>query len=353
MKKILLSIFAVAALFSCSKSDITYDDQPQEIALAPFTIKNTKAAVEDNIYPTGLNMYVFANIQDVGTDGSLLNTWKSPYFKNALFVHKGDAIFSGETPYHWPNVRSLKFTGLTASGNVNNDAEPTVNNETMAISLSGYEPGIGTQTAGDNDLMWFSVTEAYSKETGSSDTKNYKGETVDGHFDVTMKHACSWITINIKGDATTGVTNTTWKITDLTLKNVALSGDVVLGSEAEWSNCSDYEDLQAYTGENALTTANVDYTKITIKDLILVPQETKTLTLTYKYVSQKGAADDGSEDIVITEVKDIPLTYNGTNPWLPGVHYTYNITIGTSEILIEPTVLEWTEQTDVEIDDLN
>ena len=84
-----------------------------------------------------------------------------------------------------------------------------------------------------------------------------------------------------------------------------------------------------------------DYTNITIKDLIIVPQETKTLTLTYKYVSQKGAADDGSEDIVITEVKDIPLAYKNDEGWKPGVHYIYNITIGTSEILIEPTVKEW------------
>lgn len=54
-----------------------------------------------------------------------------------------------------------------------------------------------------------------------------------------------------------------------------------------------------------------------------------------------GGAADGS-DIVIEEVKNIPLTYrDANNVWEPGVHYTYNITIGTQEILIEPTVKVW------------
>ena len=70
-------------------------------------------------------------------------------------------------------------------------------------------------------------------------------------------------------------------------------------------------------------------------------QQTKTLTVKYSYVSQANGAADGS-DIVIEEIKNIPLTYrDANNVWEPGVHYTYNITIGTQEILIEPTVEVW------------
>ena len=54
-----------------------------------------------------------------------------------------------------------------------------------------------------------------------------------------------------------------------------------------------------------------------------------------------GGRPDGS-DIVVTETKDIPLKYNDADdPWQAGVHYTYNIIIGTKEILVSPTVDDW------------
>ena len=49
----------------------------------------------------------------------------------------------------------------------------------------------------------------------------------------------------------------------------------------------------------------------------------------------------GSQDIICTEEITKPLTYTGDTGWQPGVHYIYNILIGTDEILIEPTVAEW------------
>ena len=358
MKKILLSIFAVAALFSCSKSDITYDDQPQEIGFAPYSKKSVKSAVTTTDYPNTLNMYVFA--QAGAPDETDLSKYTEVYFKNAEFndesTNQANGIFSGTAqPYYWPNVKELIFSGISKSGNVNaatNGAIPSYAYFTAPagssaksewqITLNGYAPGIGTTTVGDNDLMWFPTTNNYAKT-------DIIGTDKPGHVDVVMKHACSWITINIKGDATTGDANTSWKITDLTLKDVAQSAIVILGSEASWSNLATGAPLNVFKDDagKALTYSDEanfvgeDYTYIDIKDLILVPQATKTLTLTYKYVSQKGAASDGSEDIVITEVKDIPLAYQNDQGWKPGVHYIYNITIGTSEILIEPTVDEW------------
>ena len=56
MKKILLSIFAVAALFSCSKSDITYDQEQSEIGFAPYSKMISKSAVTTTDYPDPLNM---------------------------------------------------------------------------------------------------------------------------------------------------------------------------------------------------------------------------------------------------------------------------------------------------------
>lgn len=351
MKRILVSFLAIAALVGCSKADITYDDQPQEIGFTPYSKKSVKSAVTTTDYPNSLNMYVFA--QAGAADAEDVTTYNEPYFKNAEFndksTNQADGIFSGTAqPYYWPNVKRLIFSGVSASGNVNNGVTPTYakNATTNAweITLNGYEPGTGTTKLGDNDLMWFPTTTSYSKD-------EIIGTGKPGHVDVTMQHACSWITINIKGDAITGNSNTAWEIVNLTINNVANSAKAVLGTTATWSDLTDVNNVTVFNNSEgrALTYSNTtgfvgeDYTQINIKDLILIPQATKTLTLTYQYVSQKGT--NGAADIVITEVKNVPLTYINDEGWKPGAHYIYNITIGTSEILIEPTVSVWTPET--------
>lgn len=347
MKKIIISMMAVAALAACTKSDVQYESAA-EIAFAPVSKLNTKAAVTTTDYPDALNMYVFAN---AGAADAALSTFAEPYFVNAEFTHNqrtditlATNVFAGVTPYYWPNVKELIFSGYSKSGNVANltgDNAPkfklneyTVNDATVnqwEIEINGYAPTPGTATEGDNDLMWFpTTTQSYGKTDMLGDDK-----------EVVMQHACSWVTINIKGDATTGKTGTTWQILDLTIADLAQKGNVLLGTTASWNTLSEVKLFDVYEGTGkALTTDYVDYTKLTYQDFILIPQNTKTLKVKYSYVSQAGGAADG-KDIVVEEIKDIPLTYTNDEGWEPGVHYTYNITIGTQEILIEPTVKVW------------
>lgn len=326
----------VAALAACTKSEVQYEPVG-EIAFAPVSKLNTKSAVTTTDYPDALNMYVFAN---AGTADAVLSTFDEPYFANAEFSNGShpDNVFGGVTPYYWPNVKELIFSGYSKSGNVASlNPKPTYAKNAVSniweINMTGYAPTPGTATLGDNDLLWFpTTTESYAKPAQADFT-----------VDVVMQHACSWVTINIKGDATTGKSGTTWQILDLTIADLAQKGDVVLGTAASWKNLSDVKIFDVYeaTTGKALTTDYVDYTKLSYQDFILIPQETKTLKVKYSYVSQAGGGADG-KDIVIEEIKDIPLTYRAANNvWEPGVHYTYNITIGTQEILIEPTVKVW------------
>lgn len=361
MKKLLLSIFAVAALFSCSKSDITYDN-PSEIAFAPYAKKTTKAAVAGTDYPNDLNMFVFAN---AGT-GNDMSTYEEPYFKNALFEDKdNNGVFAGTPAYYWPNVKSLIFSGLSASGNVSNTTQTFTFNQNAGawqINLTGYAPGNGIDVNANNDLMWFSPEKPYSKADvpGSADDNPNANE--DNDIEVTMKHACAWITINIKGDGTTGAYGTTWNIKSLKLTSLSTSGSAELGTSAYWpanrlseaSSVTIHENTTIVPEQmNYLTTEYVDYTTrdqkiddddITINgakfnSLIVIPQSVCDLEIEYTFVSQVGLNP-------ISEVKSIPLTHTVTEgvsqPWASGIHYTYNITIGTKEILIEPSVTDWT-----------
>lgn len=340
MKKIFFSLVALAALAACSKSEVEYTDN-MELSLAPVSRLSTKAAVDGTDYPDALNMFVFANAGE--TTDALPAGYDEPYFANAEFTHTGRTditlntnVFAGVTPYYWPNVKKLIFSGYSKSGNVATmTPKPTyvwdATDGTWEINMTGYAPGAGTAESGNNDLMWFpTTTSSYGKPTTA-------GESVQ----VTMQHACAWVTIKIKGDATTGKTGTTWKIKNLSFTDLSQSGNVTLGTEADWTSIAAGEEFDVFdlVAGKSLTTDYVDYTQIDYTDLVIVPQDTKTLYVTYEYVSQEGLAP-------ITEIKPLALTYTGGTGWEAGKHYTYNITLGTSEILILPVLTDWVDVPD-------
>ena len=115
MKKIFFSLVALAALAACSKSEIAYE-QTGEIAFSPVAKSVTKSVAGydygssdtyhndgndgkfDGVFPTGVDLYVFANAQDENAQGELISSWTSPYFKNALFVHSSKGNEGNQMP---------------------------------------------------------------------------------------------------------------------------------------------------------------------------------------------------------------------------------------------------------------
>ena len=328
MKKIIISMMAVAALAACSKSEVAFE-QPDAIGFQVVTGKMTKAAVADNVYPEDLNMYVFAMTE---TDGRVANT-TADYLKNAEFakvlVTNGQNLWGGwlnnaAYPYYWPNVKKLYFAGVSKSGNVNNVAVPTYNDGT--ITINGYQPGVGTTDLGDNDLMWFPTTdESYGKGTVS--------------VPVVMKHACSWITVKMAGDEWTAGRYT---ITDIHIEGLTTKGNVDLNTAADWTLSTDAADknktFTVYSNATgkALSTAatEVGFENIANNTVVLPEQVPGTLSITYHFESQ---AKEKIEETVTGSLK-----FNGEAAWVAGTHYIYTVTITASQILIAPTVESWT-----------
>lgn len=359
MKKILFSLCALAAIAACTKSEVLYEPSG-EISFAPVSKLNTKSAVDGTDYPDALNMFVFANAGLDGTDDNTTieaSECTEVYFANAEFTHTqrtditlADNVFAGVTPYYWPNVKSLIFSGVSKSGNINastNGATPTYNG--TSISIVGYMPGDGTQTAGDNDLMWFPTTVPYAKPGTIGDDK-------DKDVNVTMQHACAWVTIILKGNSITANATTPWKVENVTVVNLSQKADVDLGTVAAWKNLGETKNLELlnlntntknYEGLG-LTTAGQDYTdKSTVTEskvynLIVIPQTVKDLEVSYNFISQKGSGSVA--DIVIDETLPIDLTpTNAPGLWEAGKHYTYTITFTAEEILVEPVATDWVE----------
>lgn len=344
MKKILLPLLSLAALAACTKSEVQYE-APGAITFSPVAQNITKSVAGydydeesnkfDGSLPTGVDLYVFANAQN----DYLSETWPDTYFKNAQFVYQregtSNAVYEGATPYYWPNVKSLIFAGYTDAGNISElvkgENKPTMDFATNILAITGYiQDNSNNSSEAANDLMWFPYD-------GKSYTKSVE------HVDVTLQHACSWITVQVIGDATTG---NNYLLKGLTVNGLHHKGNVECKATtaegkttyaATWTCDEDTSNEVLYSSESGeqFPSDNPKVFENVSQNFIVLPQTPTTIDVTYSYVPQTDVSP-------ITEtVKGLSLKYNGDATWQSGVHYIYTITIRATEILIDPLVTEW------------
>lgn len=332
MKKVLVTICAMAAVLACTKTEVTFDE-PGEISFAPVSRYATKAAVGTGDSFTQ-SFYVFANT----------NTENVPYFSNVLFGDTdNDGIFLGNPSQFWPNATPLKFAGVTKSGNI---GTVTPDMSTWGtISVNDYEqPSPGTAST-ENDLMYFFV------DNGSD---GYTKPASDDVVNVTpvMQHACSWISIKVAADENTiykdldteteGV-QSYWqdiKLTEIKIVSLQTKGNVTLSKDsgASWENTSaSQNNIVIYSGEGSLTSTATLFENNT-NNTVVIPQAPFSVSLTYKYKTSASGAN------YITEtVSGISLATTDITTWNPGMHYTYTLVIGADEIKIRPSAASWNE----------
>ncbi len=319
----------LAVVASCTKTEISYD-LPDQISFAPVAKVSTKAAVQGE-YPN-LPILVYANAGE-GT------TFTDSYLDDVQFENTDtDNInaWVNETAY-WPNEKSLIFSGVSKLSNV------SANNVSMdfttgkQLTITGYNQ----LDSGDNDLMWFPITEPQRPQSTA--------------LSIEMKHACAWLVFNFKGNDVTASSTSPWKVTKVVVKNIYKTGTANLGITASWptanlSNNVDYvvyndypQDATATTvvyNENgkgkSLTTSGVDISNN--DNVIVIPQNINEtnglLEITYEFKSQANT--------IIKEVKTVSLAPTSTDSaWAAGKKYTYDVIITTQQIMISPTVAGW------------
>ncbi len=344
MKKIFFSLVALAALAACSKSEVEFEEATA-IRFAPVAHNITKSVAGVNIdgshkatFPTTQDLYIFAVAQDQNAAGNFVNTW-STYLNDAQFISSrisDNGVYEGSQPYYWPNVKPLKFAGYSEACN-SASLNPTMNFTTNQLTIEGYVQNNTENTAeGTNDLMWFPCD-------GVSYTK------ASGTVPATMKHACSWITVKIIGD---GVTGENYKIHNLTINQIFHSGNATCGEDAaSWATTGTradevlFNDVEGETFPKDKTGDTPNEPQVfedNTNNMVIIPQKPTSINITYSYVPQADVAP-------ITEVvKDLDLKITAdadadANLWESGKHYVYTITITATEILINPTVAEWTD----------
>lgn len=363
MKKLVIAALAIASMAACTKSNVQYE-QPGEISLQPVAQKATKA-VTGTIYPENEMFNVWAWWVESGAGSSNYSVTAKDYIKEGTFKKKDNSwggwdMEEGKVnPYYWPTTGSLFFAGYSPA-----DAKVS---GTFSYSLKDYTMTIvGYNQANDikqtKDLMWFDVVnESYDK------TASVNGVPVE------FKHALSWLTFkfNLKDQQTAH----NWKVTEVKLTGIETMANCTIqkGSDPDWedltilnqSTLSDEEKAEAKTivifdndagteisysrpdtwtnGDN--TIQDFGGTKLELdgsNGVLIIPQSCAEAEaqLEISYLLKVPAGDNE----YISQSKTLFLnagTEDGTT-WKPGKHYVYTITFGADEILINPTVADWT-----------
>lgn len=294
----ILASAAIVALASCSKTQVVYNDAPEEIGFKTVTGVMTKAPLSGTDLPTDQgNMMVYAS-QSTTESGTYTESFGQE------FKWK-DSYWGGTTPQYWPNTGFMKFMAYYPVGN----GTPSGNAVTgVTISDINIET---TQT----DVLYTNLTTAQ--------TCANKPTVV-----MTFMHALAQIQVTaaVADNAMDDV-----KITNVEIVTPNMGGDLTLsGTGASWDN----KDVMVgnYTMDNVIASTALSTAPTSLgTGALVVPGNQTGLKITYTI--------SGLENTVTKELT------TGTPTWDQAKKYIYNIVVTLDEIQLSATVVDWTEPT--------
>lgn len=292
MKKIfILATAAIVAFASCMKTEVVSNSEPQEIGFRQFTGSMTKAEA-------------LVNTVSMGVFGYHNNPEAALYIDNGEFVYKEDSKWGGSTPYYWPLQGTMDF--IVYAPYDKTDPAASYDNSSKVLTV----------TIDDNSTS--QVDYLYGAEQYKLKTKS------DGTINVLLKHALSKVIINIK--AGSGSANL-FTVSSIVLTKTKQAANYTYDYDAESNPLNitptgEDKDMEyVKDGPWVLTETNNTNSKL------VVPTAPTTIVIKYQM--------SGSS-------KELTATINLNDKWEAGKRYTYNITLGASEIFFNPTVEEWT-----------
>ena len=336
MKKTLFVVAVAAiAMTACTneKNEYVGDDSPKEIAFKPLSQKPTRAAVQGTTFPNQ-SMEVVA-YQSAPTTGN--------YFSKTTFSQDGTTGKWKGSKY-WPlSAATLNFFAISGSGV--NAADITIDNALASASVDYRASGAqGSYTsATQSDIMW-------SFARGSVTQTANSNNLVFNDVSMTFQHALALINFQIKGS--TGIT-----VTSITLDNAHYTGSLAIANSG----------AGLLTPSGDVNTA-LTWTADAVVDHVTVPHiSNHALTNSFYPDGTTDGQKDWAALMIIPGASygfdsfTINYTYNNNSysytyaPTRNGstgaiettlvtadTKYTYQITMTLNEIIIAPTVDNWT-----------
>ena len=287
---------AIVALASCSKTQVVYNDAPQEIGFKAVTGAITKAPIEGTELPKTSSMVVYASKSDAEA-----GTY-TEYFSNAVFSWK-TSYWGGTTSKYWPESGYLKFIAYYPSSIASNDDSGVEGNATTTIVIENVD------ATDQTDILYTHLTNAQACAR--------KPEVP-----MTFFHALAQVQVTAKvSDANMTDVN----VTNVVLTTPILKGNLTLtGAGATWSSQTNGTDI---TMNNVIGEVDLDTDAKTLGTGALVVPGTASSSLVVTYT------------IGGLEVTTAPISI--TDTWEKGKKYIYNLTIGLDEIKLSPSVSDW------------
>ena len=325
MKKLFLSILAVAALASCSKNEAFYTEQDSEIKLNPVTAVSTRAtdyapvygSIDGTNYPPSERF----NVTAYWTNPGVANQSNVVYLDNVVFTNKGQ-YWGGTNTYYWPKNGYLQFACYSPT----TVAKPTHDVATDTYTFTEYK-----QSNLTNATVDFLVAPT---------TVGYTAETATENVAVVFEHALSWITIQLK--AKNPEAAKAFKVHDLIINNVLTMGTLTAEMEDgiqynEWGNKTTEAAIDVVKGKNIQVGIDAAIAEDAPKGTVVIPQIPTTLTINYTQAAMGAATDLTNQTVTVP----LELDDEANNFWEPGKHYIYTVIFDLDEILINPSVEDW------------
>ena len=321
MKKYLFLVSVAAlAMTACTNESDEYVGSPEsrEISFMPINQMATRAAVDGTTFPTTSTMQVAAYDATVGAN----------YFAPATFSNVAEtATWTGNK--YWPftpaTINFLAYAELTEGSATWNATNPA-----SSVTLA-----MGDNKTAQKDLM-------YACGTG---TVTQSGNVLSFPTNVPMvfKHAQAWVKFTVKaGDATSATAIT---VNSITLNSVSCQGTYTV-THTNWDKTKAQRDADASKNGSVAGVWSEYGTYATNVPAVKAAGYSAFSTSVQDFASLMVVPNQGMASFTINYTlggNTYNYTYTPTSTSLAqATKYTYNITLTVHEIVIAPTVTDWT-----------
>lgn len=347
MKRFLLaSAAAVLLLASCSKTEI--ENPGKEMTFQAFSTKpKAKALITNGKYPENETFGVYAYYLADQKNWEANSADSVRYFHEEIKCQKSRTpkVWAADNKYYWPAVGSVTFFAYSP---YSVKAKYAGNN---GIILSGYT------VSKDEDFM----------VSNPAKDKTTNDQTINTGVDIVFGHKLALVDFKIKTKEDYTADGWTIKVKEIKLDSIYSKGDYKEfdGTNSDvWSNQTDqisytFQADDYATGGQVATNTATDYESSWRGDsedallalpqvLNVTPNYTAKLTVTYTLTQVMGTTTVYEN---VEKTKTVVLSTTDISEWKVNKKYIYTIIIGLDEILFDPSVDNWEdpEEEDLEL----
>lgn len=307
MKKLFISMLAVAALASCSQEDVIVADKGDLIGFNSFVENSTRAtdptygAVElrsFNVYGTVTGTAGTVNIYDGDVVTGVVGEKEKDKNGNETDVYKA---WSCDVKQYWIAGAQYKFAAVV-DVDKNNDKLP---DGVTVDTTTGMPKTIVYTTANQNDLLYAEAT-ATGKATGN------------GKVNFNFSHLLSKAQFTVKSNTADGYFH---NVTNIKVNNFE-TGTYTVGATTPWSTASAATDAVISFGD-IIGVEATDIDGVTNETQKLLLPTTTDFVVTFTVEIWNGTTKLGTQDYTKTVSQDLAA----------GNTYNFNLNLSVGELI--------------------